>query len=433
MNHFSGLNKKVNTFTVILLVFSVCALIGVMLPVAKAQLGIQLSPTQGPPGIGVDVFGFGFTGGVVTITFGSQQVSTAYPESFGRIDTVFSVPQVSPGDYTVTATTSSGSTITATFVVTTQVSTGNTGSTGSTGSAGSTGSTGSTSSTTGVSASISLSSDLGTVGTRVTVAGSGFVAGSLVTVNFDTTYVASTTADSSGNINVQFSVPIVVAGAHTVSATTTAGAFAEQSFVVGSGTSRTTPSSNVGTQPGTTVSGNSGEAWTIAAIVLVAAAVVIVPVTFISLRRSGKGPVVEQEPPLVTPGPSYPSSYPSSRPPAPSTYAKPGSVASRYDQFASYGKSSGYQQPLQRSPSAGVRYGQPASYRGTSAYNQPTSYRSASAYNQQTYRPSVSSQPVSQPQRYASQSETKTVICRHCKRSVREDYNVCPYCRKRLR
>ena len=77
-------------------------------PVVKAQdnqLEIQLSPASGPEGTPVSVYGLGFSGGTVTISFNSQQVATANPEMFGRIDAVFMVPSISQGVYTVTATT----------------------------------------------------------------------------------------------------------------------------------------------------------------------------------------------------------------------------------------------------------------------------------------------------------------------------------------
>ena len=70
---------------------------------------------------------------------------------------------------------------------------------------------------------------------------------------------------------------------------------------------------------------------------------------------------------------------------------------------------------------------QPARPTQTSRYRQPSSYsHSPQSSSSSVTTPSTQSSSYSQPAPY-------TKICSHCKRTVRDDQNICPYCDKRLK
>jgi hypothetical protein len=379
-------------------------------PVVKAQdnqLFIQLNPASGPAGTPVGVYGLGFSGGTVTISFNSKDVSTANPGMFGRINGIFMVPSVSQGVYTVTATTPAGTMATATFTVTSKASASTPGTGTGTGANTNTGTN--TGTTTGAgspagTASITLSATQGNVGKAITLKGTGFGAGSFITINFASTYVAAASADSSGNVNVGFTVPMENAGFYTVSASTSQGIYASTTFTVTTGL----PGSNQNT--GT----SNGGFWTginTLAVGLVVAAAVIVPTTFVYMRRSRREPLIEEEQPVIQPqAPSY-TRTPSNT----STYNKPAGIASRYDQFASYNHS--------------TRHGQASKPYTTSSARSTSSLGSYNAISSQAPRRPASPTTYSQPNR--SPQPTNTVTCRHCRQTVRADYNICPYCKKK--
>jgi hypothetical protein len=70
----------------------------------------------------------------------------------------------------------------------------------------------------------------------------------------------------------------------------------------------------------------------------------------------------------------------------------------------------------------------PAKPTETSRYGQPPSY----GYRQQQSSPSVTTSSSTQSSSY-SRPPPYTKICSHCKKAVRNDQNICPYCDKRLR
>jgi len=417
MNSFPNAKKHRLIATYSLFALALAIICGFSLQPAmgqESQLYIQLTPASGPVGTPVAVYGLGFSGGSVSISFNSQQVGTAYPQMFGRINGMFTVPSVSFGSYTVTATASTGSSASATFTVTAKVTTPapgtatNTGTTTGTGTSTTPGTNSGTSSPAGA-VSIALSATSGNVGKPVTVTGSGFGAGSFVTINFASTYVAATTADSSGNINIGFTVPMENPGFYTVSATTSQGVYTSQSFYVTSGAGSTSNPSTGST---------SGGFWTglnILAVGLVVAAAVIIPVTFVYMRRGKNEPHLEQEQHFVQP---QTPSYSRTSPPT-STYNKPASIASRYDQFASYGRQTSHAPPT-TGPYA-------SQYSRSSVGSSSYSGRSSEVTRRPTIATSHSPPIRSNPQ------PANTVVCRHCRQTVRADYNICPYCRKKLR
>ena len=83
-------------------------------------------------------------------------------------------------------------------------------------------------------------------------------------------------------VNVDFTVPMETTGFYTVSATTSTGIYASTAFTVtiGSGSNQNTGTASEGFWTGINT----------LAVILVVAAAVIVPVTFMYMRRSGQEP-----------------------------------------------------------------------------------------------------------------------------------------------
>jgi hypothetical protein len=137
----------------------------------------------------------------------------------------------------------------------------------------------------------------------------------------------------------------------------------------------------------------------IGVIAIVAVVVVLSLILMLRGRGGGRGKrddlLRRDEPPLYNP---QPVSTPPTPPPAsPSPFSS--SSSSRLYQTAA------------------ERYGRPTSYR-------PTTYGQQSA-SATTYRPATPSNN--------QQPSSGEKICPHCKRTVRGDYSVCPYCYKRMK
>jgi hypothetical protein len=119
------LKEGLTKVTLGLLVLSILTLSTAITPMANASgQTLTLSPTQGPAGTIVYVIVAGFDSKLeVKINYGTINVATSYPIMFGRTATSFTVPSVSPGTYTVTATDAAGGYATATFTVTAKLPT----------------------------------------------------------------------------------------------------------------------------------------------------------------------------------------------------------------------------------------------------------------------------------------------------------------------
>ena len=360
----------------VFLVLTILTLTASAVPGAKANDEfLQLNPTQGPPGTPVTVYGLGFKTGSVSITFGSTTVSNAYTGMFGRVTSSFTVPNVSPGVYTVTATAPGDSIAQATFTV------------------------GSSKGTqTFPSASIGLSPTQGSAGTSVTVDGQGFSIGVSVGINFDDTNMVTVSADSSGKIHATFTVPSTTTGAHTIKAVGSGGTYDTAMFTVPSAFSSGTTGQYPTNKPGQTQTAAKGGFWsplTIGLVLAAAAIAFIVPVAFVYRRRGSQEMVFEEEHPIYDPKMQTPSKKPTVT--------------------TSYGQPDRYSHQFSMRPTEAIRYNQPGSIRPqvpnrptvAPKYNQPTSSRAQQSYS--------------------------TKICRHCKQTVREDLNVCPHCMKRLK
>jgi hypothetical protein len=216
-------------------------------------------------------------------------------------------------------------------------------------------------------AHIALNPIHGPAGISVSVNGGDFIG--QTTISFNSVTVATTSAESTGFINVGFTVPSVPPGIYDVTASDSRSNFATTKFTVTA--SLTTPSLTY--QPTQSPVIQSDGFWSplvIAAIVAVAA-LVFIPMTLVLRSRGKQEKLLEKEPLTYQSRPYIQSNQPASR------------------------------------------------------YNQPP------AYGQNLTKPIVTN-------RYGQSSNTvqqsavgKT--CPHCKRVVKADYNVCPYCYKRIR
>ncbi len=148
--------------------------------------------------------------------------------------------------------------------------------------------------------------------------------------------------------------------------------------------------------PSWSPTGVSGGFWsplTIGLVAVVALVAFTIPAAFFYSRRGKRKMLLDEDRPFNT-----------QELPAASNRS---AVSSRYQ--------SSYQSQQTAKPAETSRYGQPPSY----------------GYRQQQSGPSVT---TSSPQSSSySRPSPYTKICPHCKRGVRNDQNVCPYCDKRLR
>jgi hypothetical protein len=238
-------------------------------------------------------------------------------------------------------------------------------------------------------AAILLSPNKGQAGVSVGVNGVGFKSSSLVFIKFDATGVATTFSSSRwgayGDISATFIVPSVSPGTYNVTATDAKGDYAITTFTVTTElptpTPTITPTFPEATAPYPTyrptqspVAGSAGF-WSplVIAVIVAATLAVIVPVTFVYRSRGKQETLLDKEPL------PYRSELPT---------------------------------PTNK-PTV------------TSRYNQP------SIYGQQLTKP-VQTNRSSQPSPYGQQPPF-TKICPRCKRIVKEDYNLCPYCDKKLK
>lgn len=249
---------------------------------------------------------------------------------------------------------------------------------------------------------MSLAPTAGPSYSNAAIYGAGFFLNSLVTIKFGTIQIATEKARAPyGKIGAPFMVPSVSPGTYNVTATDAEGNSASATFTVtsrfpgGASPEETSTASYPPTtsKPTTSPTAKSEGFWsplTIGAFVAAGAGLTVFAF-FMWRRRNGAEEMsIEEEPPVYKP------QYSPSR-----TLA----VEYRYDQFSYVGQPS--------KPAATVRPSQPPSYsRPLPRSSMTTPIRQAPSY--------------SKPQPF-------TKACPHCKRMVRDDYNLCPYCQKRLR
>ena len=266
-------------------------------------------------------------------------------------------------------------------------------------------------------ATVTLYPTQGPVGKQVIVNGLGFGQYASVTISFNGKIVQQTqvTGMYGGMVAGLFTVPTGTAdGTYNVVVTDSSGNSVTVPFTVG-GTPFTPAPTYSSTSPLPTYNNgvvptytpfiyptvqpqNSGlDPLIIGLIVVVVAVGVIVPVFFMFFRnRSPKRDLLLDREPTYRPDPYAPVERPA---PSPSPYSQP---TSRYSTPTS-------------------RYSSPSSSR----YTQNTAYSRYSA--RPTYANNYSA-PAS-----SVQQSTSGRVCPNCKRSVKGDYSVCPYCYKRMR
>jgi len=269
----------------------------------------------------------------------------------------------------------------------------------------------------GTWAAIQLSPTQGQPGSSVSLTGTGFTGNVLIyfgtSASPSLALVGTTSSNSNGAITVFFEVPPESSGSYVVTAQDSAGDAAESSFIVISGPSSaptSSPYSSSSTSSSSSSSSSSRSSYSyptvtslprsagfsstpiIAAVIVIVALAAVVLAFLLQRTRSKREMLLKKEPP------SYQSQSPmqtsrlnetprNGQPPQPqSQYAKP---------------SSQYSNPYAQ------RYSQKPT--GSAATNSVTS---SSSYDQQ---------PASGK------------ICPHCKRVIKADYSICPYCDKRLR
>ncbi|MGD0450035.1 MAG: hypothetical protein ABSA79_03130 [Candidatus Bathyarchaeia archaeon] len=266
-------------------------------------------------------------------------------------------------------------------------------------------------------ATVTLYPTQGPVGQQVIVNGVGFGQYASVTISFNGKVVQQTqvTGMYGGIVAGLFNVPTGTPdGTYNVVVTDSDGNSESAPFTVGASTATPLPATSGPSSPVYTPNNgvtptytpftyptiqpqNSGlDPLIIGLIVVVVAVGVIVPVFFMFFRnRSPKRDLLLDREPTYRPEPYAPVERPA--PP-----------------------SSPYNQPTSRYSTPTSRYSSPS----TSRYTQNTAYSRYSA------RPTADrySAPAS-----SVQQSTSGRVCPNCKRTVKGDYSVCPYCYKRMR
>ncbi|MGH2638756.1 MAG: IPT/TIG domain-containing protein, partial [Rhabdochlamydiaceae bacterium] len=178
----------------------------VVQPPPSATISTQL--VSGPVGSSVAVTGNNFIpGSTVTVRFDGATVATIATNSSGGFLTSIIVPAAVAGSHTIAASDGT-STLSKSF---------------------------------DVIAKIFLSPIKGQSGTLVTVTGTGFAAGSQVTITFGGSNVATTTSDSTGGFSAPFTVPPDPSGSYSVVATDSKGNASSASFNLGNTVIKLTP------------------------------------------------------------------------------------------------------------------------------------------------------------------------------------------------
>ena len=230
--------------------------------------------------------------------------------------------------------------------------------------------------------SVTLNPSEGPAGTTVIVMISGFQASYPVSITFDKTNIGTITIPYGFDFqSMEFTVPPVSLGTYTVTATPSLGSgVATTTFTVTQAPSTTptaAPTGSTGFSPtNVPVTVSSSGFWSPLAIAITAVVIAFaIFMTAVYVIRGKQKPLPYREDSAYEPRPSTPSKNPNS----------PSNINQPY-------------QPYQ-----------------SSKINQP-------------YQPSKINQPATN-----IQQPPFTRVCKHCKRTVRDDLNICPYCSKRLR
>ncbi|MFI5421310.1 MAG: hypothetical protein ACHQ1H_10125 [Nitrososphaerales archaeon] len=170
------------------------------LVVKAAAATMKLSPVIAGTGKVVTVTGSGFGASkTITVSFGTRgTIATTTSDSTGAFSTTFTVPVIAGGKYKVNGTD-------GTIIV---------------------------SKTFTIRAHISEKPVRGSVGSTVTLMGTGYAANSAITVTFNGASVATGTSDSTGSFSLSYQVPNLVAGSYSVVAKDAAIGSATDKFTI---------------------------------------------------------------------------------------------------------------------------------------------------------------------------------------------------------
>lgn len=185
------ISKKLLSVIVSFLLTTLVILVPLSSVFAAVTVYVFTSPSSGPPGTVLSVYGTGFTTPAnYTVTFGMNTIIGSTALTSSTVNTSFNVPVLPRGAYSVTITTSASDTIIATnFTITPQ---------------------------------ITLNSTTGKSGDQISVSGNGFAASNTITIYFDgvaQTPASAVYSDSIGQFyNAVITVPQTSGGNHTITA-----------------------------------------------------------------------------------------------------------------------------------------------------------------------------------------------------------------------
>jgi hypothetical protein len=145
---------------------------------------ITLNLTSASPGELLTVMGTGFGyRSELRIDFGIKPVAKARTDEYGGFEVEFNIPKVRPGLYDIKALDEDGNIDKARFTAT---------------------------------AGASLSQNTGSIGSRLTVQGTGFKGGVTVTIDYDDLRVTTATTDNNGDFSAPFDIPPSDSGEHVL-------------------------------------------------------------------------------------------------------------------------------------------------------------------------------------------------------------------------
>ncbi len=277
---------------------------------------------------------------------------------------------------------------------------------------------------------ISANPNKGPPGTAIYVIGMGFRSGIRVDITLESAHTWTSAGYGLGNrFSIYLNVPNLSPGTYTVTATDEEGNSATTTFTVTQKTTTTPtpsgykPTSKPSSPSGTNDPENPEETpfdynpynpnkptptpveadagfWSAPVIGLTVAFIVVASLLVVFFVRRGGGkrePLISDEQPLYRqpPGPTTQPGYYS------------GSSPSRYNQSPYYGPQ------FSKPPTSTSRYGQSPYYGQQPARSMSRPYPGSTS----SYR----------------QSAGHTKLCPSCKRVIKDDYNRCPFCDKRLK
>ena len=302
---------------------------------------------------------------------------------------------------------------------------------------------------------VTLTPSSGPPGTEVIVQASNYPSGDTwFSVTFGSTPEPSIATGSFDNTGTAaLNVPAVDVGKYTVTVTDQNGVSGTATFTVtqpptvvltpaptgtstetspGTGTSSTAPSGTSPTYypvtPYSPIQSKSGF-WSplvIGIVAFVAAVACFTTVVFVRRGRQGPELVSVEDKSGYRPSSSVENTQPyTSRPTGQETspygYRPSAQQASPYGYRSSTQQTSpyGYRSPTQQTS--------PYGYRSYTQQTSPYGYRSSVPPTSSAVSPQLNQTVTNRPQPPAH-----TKMCKHCKRDVREDLRVCPYCYKKL-